>query len=333
MNWAASILSNAILPLLIAGVAYGKIIGAGIARRHPPAGKRIRVGSMNLHVLHVPAGEAADLPALVFIHGASGNLLDQTTPFLEPLRGRGELLFVDRPGHGYSDRGGPENDTPDGQANAIAKAMATLGIHRAIIVGHSFGGAIAASFAVLHPEKTQGLLFLAPATHPWPGGVNWHYNLTATPVIGQIFAHAIAPLAGMLQMKKAIAAVFAPNPTPSDYIARTAPTLVLRPRTFRNNAKDVAGLHVYVSHMAARYPEIKAPTVIITGDSDDIVLANIHSTGLAKDIEGAELIWLPGVGHKPDYVATALAIAAIEKISGREHDLQAIATATPHNHS
>lgn len=331
MSWAASIVSSTILILLIAGVAYGKIITAGIARRNPPVGQHIAVGKMHLHGVHVPAGEAADLPPLVFIHGASGNLLDQATPFLEPLRGRAELLFIDRPGHGYSDRGGPENETPDGQANAIAKAMEALGIQQAIIVGHSFGGAIAASFAVLHPEKTVGLLFLAPATHPWPGGVNWHYNLTATPVIGQIFAHAIAPLAGMLQMKKAIAAVFAPNPTPSDYIARTAPMLVLRPKTFRHNAKDVAGLHAYVSGMAARYREIKTPTVIITGDSDDIVLANIHSTGLTRDIEGAELIWLPGVGHKPDYVATPLAIAAIEKIAGTAHDLQTmVADTQPH---
>jgi pimeloyl-ACP methyl ester carboxylesterase len=333
LNWATAILSNAILPVLIAGLAYGKIMTAGITRQNPPIGKRIRVGSMNLHVLHEPAGAAADLPALVFIHGASGNLLDQATPFLEPLRGRAALLFVDRPGHGYSDRGGPENDTPDGQAHAIAGAMEALGISRAILVGHSFGGAVAASFAVLHPDKTQGLLLLAPATHPWPGGLDWHYNLTATPVIGPAFAYAIAPVAGMLRMKKAIAAVFAPNPAPSDYIAKTAPTLVLRPKTFRNNAKDVAGLHAYVSRMAARYREIKAPTVIITGDSDDIVLANIHSTGLARDIEGAELIWLPGVGHKPDYVATGLAIAAIEKIAGREHDLQAMATVAQPNHS
>lgn len=332
LNWAASIVSSAILILLIAGVAYGKIIGAGIVKRHPPVGKRIQVGSVHLHVLHVPPSEAADLPPMVFIHGASGNLLDQATPFLEPLRGRGELLFVDRPGHGYSERGGPENDTPNGQANTIAGAMDALGLQRAIIVGHSFGGAIAASFAVLHPKKTLGLLFLAPATHPWPGGVDWHYNLTAKPVIGTIFAHIVAPIAGMLRMRQAVAAVFAPNPAPADYLVKAAPMLVLRPRTFRNNAKDVAGLHAYVSRMAARYPEITAPTVIITGDSDDIVLADVHSNGLAKDIEGAELIWLPYVGHKPDYVATPLAIAAIENIAGAERDLQAIATTTRQNY-
>ncbi|OLP44778.1 esterase [Rhizobium oryziradicis] len=312
---------------LLACFAYGTIITARIAKTHPPVGQRIALGDLSLHVLHVPAGDTADLPPIVFIHGASGNLLDQSMPFLPHLRGRAELLFVDRPGHGYSDRGGLENDTPDGQANTIARAMDALGMRSAIIVGHSFGGAVAASFAVLHPEKTRGLLLLAPATHPWPGGVDWHYRLTAMPVIGPIFAHTIAPLAGQLRMKAAIRAVFAPNPQPVGYIANAAPTLVLRPAAFRYNAIDVSNLHSYVSRMAPRYREIKAPTVIITGDSDDIVLANIHSTGLARDIAGAELVWLRNVGHKPDYVATEIAIAALEKIAGKPRDLQAMARA------
>lgn len=326
MYWFVSMLS-VILSLLLACFAYGKIATAGFAKAQPPIGQRIALGDLSLHVLHVPPTGTTDLPPIVFIHGASGNLLDQSTPFLPGLRGRAELLFVDRPGHGYSGRGGSENDTPDGQANTIARAMDTLGMQSAIIVGHSFGGAVAASFAVLHPEKTRGLLLLAPATHPWPGGVDWHYTLTAMPVIGPVFAHTIAPLAGMLRMKPAIGAVFAPNPQPVDYIESAGPTLVLRPAAFRYNAIDVANLHGYVSQMAPRYSAIKVPTVVITGDSDDIVLANIHSTGLARDIDGAELVWLRNVGHKPDYVATEIAIAALEKIAGKPRDLQAMSRA------
>jgi pimeloyl-ACP methyl ester carboxylesterase len=325
--WIAPLFAAVIMGLMIASAVFGAINATQITKVHPPAGQRIALGDMSLHALHVSAADTADLPPLVFIHGASGNLLDQSTPFLPRLRGRAELLFVDRPGYGYSDRGGPENNTPDGQANTIARAMDALGMESAIIVGHSFGGAVAASFAVLHPEKTEGLLLLAPATHPWPGGVDWHYNLTATPVIGPIFAHTIAPIAGRLRMENAISAVFAPNPKPADYVANAAPTLVLRPAAFRYNAIDVANLHAYVSRMATRYREIKVPTVIISGDRDDVVLANIHSVGLARDIDGSELVWLNNVGHKPDYVATDIAIAALEKIAGQPRDLQAMAKA------
>ena len=283
------------------------------------------VGGFSMNALHVPAGADAELPPIVFIHGASGNLRDQATAFLEPLKGRAELLFVDRPGHGYSERGGPENAYPDGQAAAIARLMEKRGIARAVIVGHSFGGAIAASFGVLYPEKTAGLLFLAPATHPWPGGVDWYYNLASTPVVGTLFCHTIALHAGMARLDAATRNVFAPNPRPETYIGDTAPSLVLRPAAFCANATDVANLQGYVTHFAERYREISAPTVIVTGDSDDIVLEEIHSRGLARDIAGSELVWIKGLGHKPDYAARELAIAAIEKIAGRHRDLQAMA--------
>lgn len=321
-----------LLSALAALVGLASLSAAGTALRAraieqsvPNIGEKIDLGGFAINALHVPAGPNPDLPPIVFIHGASGNLRDQATTFLKPLRDRAELLFVDRPGHGYSERGGSENAYPDGQAAAIALLMEKRGIERAIIVGHSFGGAIAASFGVLYPDKTVGLLFLAPATHPWPGGVDWYYRLASTPVLGPLFCHMVALHAGMARLEAATRNVFHPNPCPDTYVADTAPALVLRPATFRANAKDVANLHGYVSRFSPRYREIKAPTVIVTGDSDDIVLAQIHSLGLAHDIEGSELVWIKGLGHKPDYAARALAISAMEKIAGRKHDLQAMA--------
>lgn len=317
-----------VLVVLLAALAIATQIRArAIEVRTPNIGELTDVGGYSLNALHVPAGPAADLPPIVFIHGASGNLRDQAGAFLEPLHGRAELLFVDRPGHGYSERGGPENDTPDGQANAIARLMERKGIARAIIVGHSFGGAITASFGVLHPDKVEGLVFLAAATHPWPGGVDWYYHLASAPVIGPIFCHTLALHAGMMRIEAATDHVFAPNPRPETYLENTGPALVLRPSAFRSNAKDVAGLHAYVTAFAQRYREISKPTVVITGDSDEIVLEEIHSKGLAHDIAESELVWIKGLGHKPDYVVTDIVIAALEKLAGQERDLQAMAQA------
>jgi pimeloyl-ACP methyl ester carboxylesterase len=203
--------------------------------------------------------------------------------------------------------------------------MRQKGISEAVIVGHSFGGAIAASFALDHPELTAGLVFLAPATHPWPGGVSWYYDLASVPLIGHLFAHTLALPAGLTRLESGSACVFAPNPKPDDYVGATAPALVLRPEAFRHNAVDVANLKAYVTRVSPRYREIKAPTVIVTGDSDSVVLAHIHSEGLARDIEGAELVWIRNLGHKPDHVATGLAIRAIERVSGFSVDLQAAA--------
>jgi pimeloyl-ACP methyl ester carboxylesterase len=288
---------------------------------YPNLGARTDIGGYALNSVDLPAGPNADLPPIVFIHGASGNLRDQLFAFRKPLEGRARLIFVDRPGYGYSDRGGPENDTPAGQADAIARLLDKKGIDRAIIVGHSLGGAIAASFGVRHPDKTAGLLFLSAATHPWNGGVDWYYDLAATPVIGTIFRYTMLLPVGLERIDSGSRSVFAPNPMPKDYVAQTMPGMILRPGAFYANAVDVSGLNAFVRTMAQRYREITAPTVIITGDRDDIVAEEIHSVGLKRDIPNSELLWLKGVGHKTDYVANGLAVAAIEKLAGKPRDL------------
>lgn len=308
--------------LALAGYAFTAWKARAIEREFPNVGDLIDVGGLRLNSVLVPGGENADLPPIVFIHGASGNLRDQMHAFRAKLEGRATLLFLDRPGHGYSERGSPENAWPDGQAHAIARLMDKRGIAKAIIVGHSFGGAIAASFALEHPEKTAGLLFLAPATHPWPGGVDWYYDLAKTPVIGWLFTRIVALPAGLSRIDSGTRFVFAPNPRPDDYIDATAPALVLRPAAFRNNATDVANLLEYVRRVEPRYTQIRTPTVIVTGDTDGVVYEEIHSRGLARDIAGSELVWIRNLGHKPDYVVKDLAIEALEKIAGRDRDLQ-----------
>ena len=91
---------------------------------------------------------------------------------------------------------------------------------------------------------------------------------------------------------------------PADYPEKSGTRLAIRPENFHENAKDVARVDVHVETFHPRYKEIKAPTVIFHGDKDDIVSLPIHSiNGLSKDIEGAKLFVLEGVGHKPDYVA------------------------------
>ena len=118
--------------------------------------------------------------------------------------------------------------------------------------------------------------------------------------------------------------VFQPNPVPENYADRAAIALVLRPDNFCDNARDVANLHSYVTRLQPHYKEIAVPTIIITGDSDDIVYEELHSRGLKRDIPASELYWVRNLGHKPDYIATDLAIAAIEKLSGKERDLNAL---------
>ena len=178
-----------VIILIVSGAAFlfTRIQTRRISRLYPVIGDMVDVGGYKLHCVHVPAPANPQLPPIVFLHGASGNLRDQMAAFRHRLEGRAELLFVDRPGHGWSERGGTSNHVPSGQAHAVAKLLEKKGIQSAIIVGHSFGGAIAASLALEVPEKVKGLLLLCSPTHPWPGGVDWHYDLATRPVIGRLF--------------------------------------------------------------------------------------------------------------------------------------------------
>ena len=304
-------------------VIFTRIQTKRLEKIYPPVGEFVDIGGYHLHAVHVPKAPENDLLPIVFIHGASGNLRDPMSVFHHALVGRAEMLFIDRPGHGYSERGGQENDYPDGQASAVAALMAKKGIDRAIIVGHSFGGAIAASFALAYPQKTAGLVFLAPATHPWPGGVTWYYSLASIPVVGRLFSSLLSMPIGLGRVDAVTRCVFAPNDRPDDYIKNTAPHLVLRPHTFRHNAADVANLLDYVKRVAPEYSAITAPTVIITGDDDGVVRPDLHSLGLHEAIVGSKLYWIDNLGHKPDYIASDLAIAAIEDMSGLPRDLEA----------
>lgn len=315
-----------LLALLLGAVGFTQVSSWLIERRNPPVGSFADVAGTSIHYVHVPAPDGADLPPLVFIHGASANLKDQMLPLRHMFEGRAEMLFFDRPGHGWSRRGNGNNETPSGQADTIAALMDKLGIKDAIVIGHSFGGAIASTFAVEHPERTRGLLFLSAATHPWPGGgTSWYYSLAATPVIGPAFAWTLANPAGLMRIDAATACVFSPNAVPQDYVDKASIKLVLRPRAFVANAIDVEGLYRHVLAMAPRYATIKAPTVVVSGDEDTVVYEEIHSVGLGRDIPGAELVWVKNLGHKPDWIAPDLVLAAVEKLAGLPRDLNAAA--------
>lgn len=323
-----NLLLAALAFLLAALLALAGATRAGvwwIERRNPPVGAFAEIEGTRIHYVHVPTGPNADLPPVVFIHGASANLNDQMVPLRPLLEGRAEMLFLDRPGHGWSARGAG-HDTPRAQARVVAALMDRLGIRRAVIVGHSFGGAATAVFGVEMPERVAGLVFLSAVSHPWPGrATSWYYRLTATPFVGPLFAQTLALPAGAARMRAAAACVFSPNAAQEAYLDEAEIPLVLRPPAFRANAVDVEGLYDFVAEESKRYPEIKAPTVVVSGDRDTVVFEEVHSLGLARDIPGAELVWVKNLGHKPDWIAPDLVVAAIEKVSGRPRDLQGLA--------
>jgi len=289
--------------------------------RCPPTGARVEVGGAALHVLdRAPRGEPRG--AVLMIHGASGNAADLDVALAGRLSEAGfRVLSVDRPGHGWSARlGGRGGSSPILQAEAIVRAAQSLGVDDAIVVGHSLGCVTSLAMALEAPGFVRALILIAPVSHPWPGGVAWYYTAGADPVFGPPLRRLLTLPVGMARMRGAVRAVFAPNPPPPGFIEATRLPLVLRPLHFRANCEDVAHAEAAVAALSPRYGAIRAATEIVTGDSDSVVYAHIHSAGSARDIPGARLTTLKGVGHSPHHVAPEQVVEIILEAERRARE-------------
>jgi pimeloyl-ACP methyl ester carboxylesterase len=114
--------------------------------------------------------------------------------------------------------------------------------------------------------------------------------------------------------KNALRRAFEPQPVPTDYIHRAAIRLVLRPRTFYANARDLSLLENYTAAQVPRYGNLCTPTIIITGDRDTMVSPDINARVLAAAIPCAKLVLLRNVGHMPHHAAPEIVIASIDEL-------------------
>jgi pimeloyl-ACP methyl ester carboxylesterase len=186
-----------------------------IEARHPPVGDLVEIEGGVIHVVDRPA-QGRERGVVLLLHGASGTQADMMMALQAPLATLGfRVLAVDRPGHGWSERiFGRLAASPTRQAALVRAALAQRGVARAIVVGHSLAGAVALALALDAPEFTRALTLVAPVSHPWPGGVNWHYRLSATAGIGWAFRQFVVMPVGLLLMSSGLRSVFEPNDTP-----------------------------------------------------------------------------------------------------------------------
>jgi pimeloyl-ACP methyl ester carboxylesterase len=311
---------------MLADVAVVLIIGAVItcfgaaliARAHPPCGRFVDVGGLCQHVAengpNVATQETRDDVPIVLIHGAGCNLEDMRLALGERLRGR-RLIFIDRPGHGWSERRGVDGSSPAYQASIIGDVLDRLGISRAIMVGHSWGGTLALRFALDYPQRVTGLVVLAPPLFPFPRHLTWFYDVMALPFLGPLIAYTLLLPVGALFIGFGFCGAFFPQWPPRRYLKRTGTLLSLRPRTFLANSRDIAHLQKNLPSQVTRYTALAVPTVAMTGDRDLIVAPDRHALAFAKVVSAAKLVVLPGIGHMLHHAAAAeRVVAEIERL-------------------
>lgn len=294
-----------------------------LERAYPPQGKFIDVKGARLHVLELGPTHATGMP-IVLIHGATSSLETMRKPLGDRLAKDHRVILIDRPGLGWSTRDRIEDSTPAIQARMIDEALGKLGVDRAILVGHSWAGSLMPQMAMEHPRRVAGIVMLSPVAYPWPGGVGVFNQIAVIPVVGPLLAYTITLPLGMFMVDGGIKYVFSPQTAPENYVDATAVRMVLRPRVFLNNARDLTTLKAEMVKRSPNYPSIKIPVTIVTGDADRTVSTDIHSRPFAAAVPQTKLVVLPNGGHMPQVFAADLVVAEIEAMAAR---LQAAASA------
>lgn len=126
-----------------------------------PEGPRpqLRMHHIQNRVLQTAEIVGAGSTPVFFIHGSPGDWKAWAHYLAAPeLKAYGTLVAVDRPGFGGSDGG---NVIPDLRAQAQLLAQLIPNDQRAVVVGHSLGGPLAAWMAIDHPEKVCGVVMVA----------------------------------------------------------------------------------------------------------------------------------------------------------------------------
>jgi pimeloyl-ACP methyl ester carboxylesterase len=307
MAW---IWSAAIVGVLL---AIGGCATLNAERNAPPIGEFIDVDGERIHLLDLGPAHPAG-PPIVLIHGASVNLRDMNMALGAELSKTRRVIIFDRPGRGYSTRPA-DGWRLDEQARLIRDAVAATGAERPVIVGQSFGGAVALSYALNYQQEISGLVLLAAVSHKWPGDVAWYNKASGWPVVGIFLRRIVIPIYAPFAAKSGVTESFKPDEAPENYYEKSGLTLLFRPGDFRNNAADIRHLKPQIIEMSARYEELTLPTAIVTGADDATVSPQLHSAALARRLPGAYYEVIPDTGHALHHAETAKVLAAITAVA------------------
>jgi pimeloyl-ACP methyl ester carboxylesterase len=280
---------------------------------HPPRGRFVEIDGLRQHVVEL--GEKSEAPPIAVIHGAGCNLEDMRLALGERLAVRHRVILIDRSGMGWSTRSDKNGNSPAYQAAMLRGVLDRLEVKRAVIVGHSWGGAMAARFALDFPDRVAALVLLAAPLYPIPRKATWLYVLFATPYAGWIYARTLALPVGIVFLGLALASAFLPQLPPRHYLKRSAAFLLLRPSTFLANARDMADLTSHLATQAARYPTLAMPILLMTGYFDLVVQPMRNAFALATALPRAKLVTLAGIGHMLHHTATDQVIEEIEAVA------------------
>jgi pimeloyl-ACP methyl ester carboxylesterase len=249
----------------------------------------VRDGRLKIRVLSAGEGDP-----VVFLHGAGGLFWD---PLLDSLAARHRVIAPEHPGAGVSQGLEHVEDLWD-LVLYYNELLDVLGVVRPSLVGHSFGGMVAAELAANNPELVDKLVLIAPIglwddDHPIPD----FSGVPPETLPSLLLADPTGPMAALLP---------APDLNDPEALFQAAMTTsaILQ---FIWPLPD-KGLH-------KRLYRLRAPTLLVWGSQDRLV-DPAYGPIFADAIVGARLELIDGAGHLPQLEQPEPTIAAIASFLG-----------------
>lgn len=196
--------------------------------------------------------------------------------WLEQLRTLGRrrrAIAIDLPGHGDSEGGGA--DRIEAYRDVVKEFLASVGLERVVVVGHSMGGAIAQSLALAYPELLAGLVLLGTGA-----------RLRVQP---QIIAGLRTDTRRTVELVTRLAR--APG-TPTELLRQDADTLLRTPVPVIEG--DLRACDSF--DLLEQIKVVTLPTLVICG-TDDLMTPTTYAEHLHRQIIGSQLSLIPAAGH------------------------------------
>lgn len=250
-----------------------------------------RVNGVRIH--YQEAGDET-APPIILIHGfISSNLI--WSHVLRPLAQAGfRAVAPDLPGYGYSDKPADAQYTIDEQARNVVGLMDRLRMEKAVIVGASYGGAIAATVALDYPERVSKLVLVGAVTND-DAKKKFLLRVSAMPLIGDIATPLF--LGSRWILRKRMEDMYRRMGRPvNDKMVASRHHLLATSSTHRAMIRTARRWNA--NRIERQASLIRQPTMLVWGDQDDhIPLKNAF--WLRDVIPNSKLIVFRDCGHLP----------------------------------
>ena len=216
--------------------------------------------------------ERGEGPPVVLLHGNVVTAEDFiSSEVLDLIAKRHRVIAFDRPGFGYSDRPHGSAWSAGTQADLIRDAFAVLGINRPIVLGHSWGAAVALALGLNHPDAVRGLVLLSGYYYPTLRADVLFSAPTAIPILGDLLRYSVSPFIGKSMLPLLLKGMFAPLPVPARFTKSFPRDMPVRPGQIRAQSQDGVAMIPVALSMRHRYKELSMPIVIMAGAKDRVV--------------------------------------------------------------